>query len=250
MNTHLLFLLSILSTNVLSADEIPGTSRLPIGDFCQYQTEASFSQHWQPLKFPGIDRQTAYQRLTIHEDNNQYCTVYAKANASASGLIYRQEIDLAKTPILEWSWKISHSIPGGDAKEKAGDDFAARIYVAFQAQPEQLSWYEKIKYKAAEILYDLQPPGTAINYIWANKLAPDTAIVNPYTDKTMMIAVRSGDAEAGEWHTERRNIVEDYRRAFGKNPPEVMGIAMMTDTDNTGASAEAWYRQIILKSDD
>lgn len=64
-----------------------------------------------------------------------------------------------------------------------------------------------------------------------------------------MIAVRSGDAEAGEWRTERRNIVEDYRRAFGKNPPAVMGIAMMTDTDNTGASAEAWYRQIILKSD-
>lgn len=239
-----------LSTCALAADMTSDKSTLAIGDFCQYQTNDAFTQHWQPLHFPGIERETEYRRVTLQDGGDKYCAIYAKAQASASGLIYKQDIEIQKTPILQWSWKINHTIQKGDAKEKSGDDYAARIYVAFQVQPEQLSWYERLKYKAAEILYDEQPPGTAINYIWANNLAPDTAIKNPYTNKTMMIALRSGDAESGKWHTERRNIIEDYHRVFGQNPPALMGIAIMTDTDNTGATAEAWYRQIFLKSTD
>jgi hypothetical protein len=63
-----------------------------------------------------------------------------------------------------------------------------------------------------------------------------------------MIAVESGAAKAGTWVEERRNIVADYRRAFGGAPPRIGAIAIMTDTDNTGGSAEAWYDDIRIES--
>jgi hypothetical protein len=60
----------------------------------------------------------------------------------------------------------------------------------------------------------------------------------------MMIAVESGPELAGQWVTVRRNVVDDYRKAFGEDPPQVGAIAIMTDTDNTGESATAWYGDI------
>jgi hypothetical protein len=62
-----------------------------------------------------------------------------------------------------------------------------------------------------------------------------------------MIAVQSGPARAGEWLAERRDIVADFRRAFGEDPPRIGAIAVMTDTDNTGATAAAWYDDLVLE---
>ena len=61
-----------------------------------------------------------------------------------------------------------------------------------------------------------------------------------------MIVVESGSGHLREWRTYERNIVDDYRRAFGAEPPPISGIAIMTDTDNTGESAKAWYGNISL----
>jgi hypothetical protein len=69
---------------------------------------------------------------------------------------------------------------------------------------------------------------------------------NPYTDRTMMFALQSGEAGARQWVTERRNVFEDYRRAFGEEPPRISGVGIMTDTDNTGETATAWYGDIMF----
>jgi len=61
-----------------------------------------------------------------------------------------------------------------------------------------------------------------------------------------MLAVESGDKEIGKWISEERNLYEDYKRLFNEEPPHIMGIAIMTDTDNTGESAVAYYDDIIL----
>jgi len=54
--------------------------------------------------------------------------------------------------------------------------------------------------------------------------------------------------KAGAWVSESRNIFDDYKTAFGKEPPMITGIAIMTDSDNTGESALAYYGDIIMKS--
>jgi hypothetical protein len=74
-----------------------------------------------------------------------------------------------------------------------------------------------------------------------------TAVPNPYTDQVHMIVVESGPAKLNTWITEERNVYEDYKHVFGEEPPMISGVAIMTDTDNTGESAEAYYGDIVLK---
>jgi hypothetical protein len=86
----------------------------------------------------------------------------------------------------------------------------------------------------------------SINYIWSNRLPRDSALPNTYTGNAMMLALRSGDADSGQWVVERRNLVEDFRRLFGEDPPDEAVVAVMTDTDQTQETAEAWYDDIRL----
>jgi hypothetical protein len=86
----------------------------------------------------------------------------------------------------------------------------------------------------------------AINYIWANRLPQGESLPNAFTSNAVMVAVESGDGKAGTWVTEERNVYEDYRALFGEDPPAIDAIALMTDTDNTGGEAEAYYGDIFL----
>ncbi len=176
---------------------------------------------WTPKKFAG----TTDYRLV---NENGRVAVKATSNAAASGLIKEMRFNPATYRYLRWSWKINHTIKGGDERSKAGDDYAARLYIVF---PGRFFWQMK-----------------AINYIWANILPKGESIPNPYAAGVMMIAVESGPAEAGQWRTEERDIAADYRSLFGEEPEEATAIAIMTDTDNTGGSATAWYGEITLST--
>lgn len=86
----------------------------------------------------------------------------------------------------------------------------------------------------------------ALNYIWANRLPKGTFIASPYAADSKMIAVESGNGKAGQWVTEERDMLADYRTLFGTDPPDAEAIAIMTDTDNSGGVAEAWYGDIFF----
>jgi hypothetical protein len=88
----------------------------------------------------------------------------------------------------------------------------------------------------------------AINYIWANKLHKGGHVSNPYASDAKMFAVESGNGMAGKWVSEERDLLADYRLLFGTDPPEAEAVAIMTDTDNTGETAEAWYGEISLST--
>ena len=88
----------------------------------------------------------------------------------------------------------------------------------------------------------------AVNYIWESKSPVGTVVPNPYTGRVRMFVLQSGNGKVGEWVTESRNLVEDYRKAFGADPPRISGVAVMTDTDNTGESAVAYFGDIVFKA--
>ena len=89
----------------------------------------------------------------------------------------------------------------------------------------------------------------AINYIWESKAPVGTIVPNPYTDRVKMFVVETGSAKVNQWANEERNVYEDYKKAFGEEPPMISGVAIMTDTDNTGESAIAYYGDIIFKKE-
>lgn len=177
---------------------------------------------WEPKEFKGL---TEYRLIP----ENDGIVVKATSRAAASGLVKKISFDPRRYRYLRWSWKIDQTIPAGDETTKAGDDYAARIYVVFAGK---FFWQTK-----------------AINYIWANHLKRGDAIANAYTASAMMVAVESGSAAAGQWQNEERDIFTDYQKLFASEPGEASAIAIMTDTDNTGGSATAWYGDITLSTD-
>ena len=172
----------------------------------------------------------------------------ARSRASASALYKEVSVELKELPILSWRWRVGGVLPGGDARRKSGDDYPARVYVTFAYVPERTPLLERVKYRLVKALYG-KTPANAINYIWANKLKKNEALPNPYTTKVMMVAVESGVALAGDWVTESRNVYEDYLKFFGGEPPVVVSIAVMTDSDNTKGEAEACYDDIVFSSE-
>ena len=208
-----------------------------------FSTMSSLSDGWEPLEFPRIDRHTRYELVT--DDGVQ--VVKATADNSASGLIARLSLEPGESLILRWQWKVSNVFDRGDARKKSGDDYPARIYVAFEFQPDKAGFFERAKRKTVEVMFGESLPGNALNYIWANRLPEQSIVANAFTDQTMMVAVNSGPEQTGEWVTVERDIVADYREAFGENPPRIVGVAIMSDADNTGERATAWYRDLVLE---
>ncbi|MDV3504626.1 DUF3047 domain-containing protein [Marinobacter sp. M-5] len=207
-----------------------------------FSTMADLDDGWEPLEFPKIDRHTNYR--LVEEDGTQ--VIEASTDNSASGLIARLDLEPGESLMLTWRWKVSNVFDQGDARKKSGDDYPARIYVAFEFEPEKASWFERTKRKTVATVFGEELPGNAINYIWANRLPRGETVANPYSEETMMIAVTSGNEQAGEWVTVKRDLVADYRAAFGEDPPPIRGVAIMSDSDNTGESATAWYGDLEL----
>lgn len=237
MNHTLRYLLISLALPVLVTSAQADSSLIK-----PFSAMTSLEDGWEPLEFPKIDRHSRYQLV----DDNGEQVVQATTDNSASGLIARVSVEPGESLILRWRWKVSNVFEQGDARQKEGDDYPARIYVAFEFEPEEAGFFERAKRKAVEVVFGEKLPGNALNYIWANRLAVGDMIANPYTDTTMMVAVNSGAGETGEWVTVERDIVADYRKAFGKEPPKLVGVAIMSDSDNTGESATAWYGDVRL----
>jgi len=177
---------------------------------------------WKEQTIGLLKPKTTYNLI---KDNDKIVLV-AHSIKSASGRIYTLNLDTKEYQTLKWSWKIDHTIRKGDEKTKAGDDFAVRVYVLFPR-----GFFSKTR---------------AICYVWANKLPKGEHVASPFTPNIITVAVDSGEELAGQWTFHQRNIHEDYRRFFGEEPPRIGGVALMTDTDNTGESAFGYYGDISL----
>ncbi len=215
---------------------------IAVGDFSSGRQEDGLPLGWQPLAFDKIVQHTRYEMV----NDNGVAVIKAQSRSSASGLIRNIEIDPREYPIVQWRWKIEGVLTKGDARQKKGDDYAARLYILFEYDAALLSWRERVKYKVARILSGEYPPGAGMTYIWGNRTEKGTMVASPYTDRSMMIVVQSGNSRANKWVIEERNILSDFREAYNAEPPMITGVAIMTDTDNTGESATAWYGDIIF----
>ena len=204
---------------------------------------------WEPLRL-GDARPSSYTLVrepAPGQAGGGTVVVRARADDSASGLVRRVRVNLAEYPVLAWRWKVDGVIARGDVTRRDGDDYPARIYVTFDYPPSRLSFGDRVKYRALRVLGYRDIPTRALNYIWANRAGETRIVANPFTDWVQMVPVESGPANAGRWRSVRRNVADDYRAAFGEEPPAITGIAIMTDADNTGGAAAATYGDITME---
>ena len=183
---------------------------------------AGITEGWQTREFEG---ETSYRIVKL----NGRRVLEGNSVSSASSFYLEREIDLAARPVLEWSWRIAGTPAVADERSRVGDDFAARLYVVAPGE----GW--------------IGLP-IAISYVWAGQAAAGESWPNPFTPRVIMLALDSGNQNVGEWRTHRRNVQADFLRLFGREVDRLEGIAIMTDSDNGGLRARAWYGDIILHS--
>ncbi|WP_226801612.1 DUF3047 domain-containing protein [Alkalilimnicola sp. S0819] len=177
---------------------------------------------WEERSFEGNSR----YRL---EEQNGRQVLHASCDGTASVLYREQEVDLRETPILRWRWRVDEVFQGNDERSKAGDDYAARVYVVVDGG--LLPWRT-----------------LAVNYVWAGGEPRGQAWPNAFTGNAMMLALRSGERDTGAWREERRDVREDFRRLHEREIDVIDGVALMTDCDNTGGQAEAWFGDIRFEA--
>lgn len=155
--------------------------------------------------------------------------VRAVGRGSASGLFKEVSYSLKAHPWLEWAWRVDRLQPSANLGTTRADDFAAGIMVLF-GRPGLFN---------TDVL--------SLNYVWTSERHAAGAIVpsSRHPEFTRHVVVRSGPAPLAAWVMERRNVVDDFRRAFGREPPdEVRLVGLFTDNDQTGEPVEAWYGAI------
>lgn len=155
-------------------------------------------------------------------------------------------LNIPATTILSWRWKVDHSVAAANLSRKSGDDFAARVYVFFDVPRTRLSLLQRMKLGMASRTLGHPMPTAALCYVWDNRYPVGTIAPSPYFGQVRTIVLQSGNAHAGTWQSQRRDLAADFRAAFGRAAPRVTGIALASDTDNTGGHVTAWFDDLML----
>ena len=191
--------------------------------------------NWKPFYFPKIK---AHSRYVVVRENGA-TRLQTSSSASASAIVYKQSFNVYQFRHLKWRWRVDNVYKKGDAEKKSGDDYPIRIYIMYEYDPQKAGFMEKIKYNTARLFYGSYPPYSSLNYIWANKKHLQKVMDNPYTDRTRMILMEEGRDNLGKWREYEVDILNDYRQAFGEEPPARARIAIMNDSDNTGEAGKS-----------
>jgi len=211
-----LFIVFLLA---LPVQHLAAEPQLPFGEFSRNRLDG-----WEHKRFKG---ETRYQLQPL----DGVIALKADSQAAASGLFKEQRIDLEQTPFLNWSWRIGNRLSGLNEQSKAGDDYAARIYVVVKGG---LAFWQT----------------RAVNYVWAGNTATGTVWPNAFAgDHAMMLALRGPEASINTWYGEKRNIRADLQKLFGEDLCSIDAVALMTDTDNSGGQAYAFYGDIWFSKD-
>lgn len=213
--------------------------------FSANPAHAEVPRHWRPLVITRAKAPTQY-RLAFDEQARAV-VVRARAVRSASGLKQPLDVDPAERPVVAWRWRVPQLIEGADNLDRHAEDSPVRLLLFFDGDKSRLPAREQIALEMAQMLSGQAVPYATLVYIWENRQPVGTVIDSAHTGRIKMIVAGSGRDRLGQWKPFERNYVADFERAFGEKPGRLIGIGILTDTDNTGAEVEAYYGDIELR---
>jgi hypothetical protein len=155
-------------------------------------------------------------------------------------------IDPAELGNVRFSWKVPELIADADIATRDADDSPVRVILAFEGDRSRLSPKNAMLSELALALTGEEMPYATLMYVWCNKREPGSVITSARTDRVRTIVVESGPKKLDRWLDYERDIRADFERAFGEAPGALIGIAIMTDSDNTRSTARAWYGPVLL----
>ena len=199
---------------------------------------------WREVTFSKFRKPTKYTLV----DDCGTVVVEAMADGSSSGLAEPLDVDPRQYPWLSWRWKVPTLIPGIDNTKRAKDDAPVRLEISFDGDMKKVPLDDKVFFFQVKALTGLDMPYATLEYVWGDGAPPETVIPNTWTSRIRMLMLEAGSERAGQWVTETRNVVEDYRRAYGEEPGKITAVAIVTDTDATGEKTTGYYGDIAFFS--
>ena len=196
---------------------------------------------WEVVRIPG---KVATQYSVVRLSNRR--SLMASASSSASMLRKDLRIEPAQLNELSFSWQIQKLIDGADMALRDQDDSPVRLVLAFDGDRSQFSPKNAMLSELTHALTGQPMPYATLMYVWCNQRPVNSVIQNPRTDRIRKIVVESGAGRLNQWTSYERNIRADYEKAYGEAPGALIGIGIMTDSDNTRSHAQAWYGPIQL----
>ena len=217
-----------------------GAPKLASGNPTAWQAEDQLK--WESVKIPG-KLVTQYSVVRLSHGHS----LMANAQSSASMLRQDLRIEPDRLNALNFSWQIQKLIEGADMAQRDQDDSPVRLVLAFDGDRSQFSPKNAMLSELSHALSGRPMPYATLMYVWCNHRPVDSVIENPRTDRIRKIVIESGQKHLNHWISYERNIRADYERAFGEPPGALIGIGIMTDSDNTRSRAQAWYGPIALR---
>lgn len=205
------------------------------------QFTAQDKSRWESMALPGKLR-----TLFSLETRGDKPALKAHAQSSASMLRQRLQIAPEKLGHLQFEWQVDRLIDGADMALREAEDSTVRLILVFDGDRNRFSAKNAMLSELTHSLTGEPLPYATLMYVWCNLCQKESVIVNPRTDRIRKLAVESGPEHLGQWRRYRRNIRADFEKAFGEAPGTLLGLAIMTDTDNTRSTAQAWYGAIRL----
>ena len=196
---------------------------------------------WAHRIFPGkTPTRFAYARIDGRD------TIAVHADSSVSMLHQALRIEPRELGRVRFSWKVPALMERADLAMREQDDAPVRIVLAFEGDRSRFSPRNAALSELVRAVTGDELPYATLMYVWGNRRAPGTVLHSPRTDRIRRIVVESGPAGLNEWREYDRDIRADYEHAFGEPPGALVGIAIMTDSDNTHSQADAWYGPVRL----
>jgi hypothetical protein len=200
-------------------------------------------QNWQTYHLPG---KTPTLFSPVAMDGRS--AVLAVADSSASLLRQQVRIPSGELQNVKFSWKVPQLIEAADMALRDGDDSPVRLVLTFEGNRANWSAKNAMLSELSLTLTGEELPYATLMYVWCNKRAPGSVIHNPRTDRIRKMVVESGSKNLNQWMDYERNIKADFERAFGEAPGTLLGVALMTDSDNTRSKTRAYYGPISMRA--
>jgi hypothetical protein len=209
-----------------------------------YTAHPSFA-HWQSFPTPG--KRTA-PFVPVWVDGVHGLQVQAQ-NGSVSILQHQWQADTpqvdAPNAELTFSWHIDRLLPDADLKQKHLSDSPVRMGVAFDGDRSKWNASTTMLSELSRLMTGQELPYASLMYVWSNQYPVDTILQNPRTDRIRYWVLQSGTADVGRWVHHRRNVRADFEKAFAEPAAPVVGLLIMTDTDNTQQPVNAVYGPVL-----
>jgi len=195
---------------------------------------------WEPWILSRFLARTQYHIVDLEGER----VLAASANVSASGLLQPLSLSTADYPIMSWRWKVPQLIAEANNASRAGDDAPVRVVVAFDGDKTKFDFEDQALARTVKLFSGREMPYATIQYIWENRLPPETVLENARTSRSKMLVVESGPEHLNQWLTFKRDLRADYERLFGEAPGKVIFVGVMTDSNATASQAHAYYGDI------